>query len=473
MRRILYDYPFLFVFLSVAAFAFYKSGSAVFLLFLLISLAGLLRFKVFIVSVLSVFILWFSSQSFYKSRAADTKTTLKGSVYDIRQSKHLSYYVKTEFGKIYLFVPKIYDNINIYDHISFKAKLKPVKPLKNSGFKRYLYSNNILFIGYARYVKKIKGNIFLSSVQHIRAGIEREFYYFLKQDEYIFLQNAIFGDSVNKYAIKNIFIDTQTAHIMSVSGLHMGFVFGLFYFIFYRLFSCIGFIYKRFNLKTISSTVSFLPTLIYFGISGMHIPAMRSFLMVFVFIFALIYGYRKNSYNILFFVASFLVVLLGYKTVFNPSFVMSFFMSFVAIYLYGFVKKFNANKIITYTLFSFLISIFAMPLSSFYFNKLAYLSFLSNFIVVPYFGFVVMPLSFISIVASFLPVFAVKSIVFSILSFAVSHMLDAVEIFSHIKPIEVHVSIWVVVAIYCFLFLLFNRYQMVRDRPQLHPSSAR
>lgn len=472
MRRVLYDYPFLFVFLSIASFALYKSGSAIFLPFLFVSLAGLLRFRVFAVSVLFVLIVCLFSQSLYKNKSIDIKAVLKGSVYDIRQSKHLSYYVKTEFGKIYLFVPKIYDNINIYDRISFKAKLKPVSTLKNSGFKRYLNSNGIFFIGYAGYIKKVEGGTFLSNMQRFRAKIEREFYYFLKPKEYMFLQNAIFGDSVNKYAVKNIFIDTQTAHIMSVSGLHMGFVFGLFYFLFYQLFSNINFIYRRFNLKAVSSVVSFLPTLIYFSISGLHIPAIRSFFMVSVFIFALIYGYRRNSYNILFFVASILLVVFGYRTVFNPSFVMSFFMSFVAIYLYGFVKKLNINRIVSYMVFSFLVGIFAMPISSFYFNKLAYLSFLSNFIVVPYFGFVIMPLSFLSIAASFLPVFALKSSVFSLLSFATSHMLGTVRGFASIKPMEIHISILTVAVVYCCLFLLFGIYQKVREKSPLHPSTA-
>ena len=457
MSRFLYDFPFFFVFTSILAFAFYKENISIFWLFLIVSTLSLFRFRVFILCAAFVITTYFLSVT-HKPDISKTSGIFKGTVYDIRKSKHLTFYVKTKNAKMIVFVPKVYDNINLYDKITFKARL--TSNIKNPSFREYLHSKGIYLVGFVSYIKKTgstKG--IFSFVERIRQTMEKEFYYFLQNKEYLFLQNAVFGDSKNKSSIKNMFINTQTAHIMSVSGLHMGFVFGLFYALFYFMLSRIGYIYKRFSLKTAASLFSLLPTIVYFALSGMHIPAIRSFLMVLIFVLALIYGRIKNSYNILFFIASVMVLLFGYSTVFNPSFVMSFFMSFVAIYLYSFVQKnLSASKLLAYTAFSMLIGIFAMPISAFYFHKVAYLSFISNFIVVPYFGFVVMPVSFLAMFVSFLPVFFIKYAVFSIVNFATFLLLKTVELFSFMKPFNVSVSLIAILILYAVMFLLIETY---------------
>jgi len=452
MNRLLYDFPFFFVFTGILAFTFYKENNNIFWLFLAVSLLSLLRVRVFILCTAFVVAIYFLSLT-HKPNINKTSGVFKGVVYDIRKSKHLTFYVKTKNANMIIFVPGIYDNINLYDKITFKAKL--TSNIKNPGFRAYLHSKGIYLAGFASYIQKIGHSTgIVSFVEHIRQKMEKEFYYFLHNNEYLFLQNAVFGDSKNKANIKNMFINTQTAHIMSVSGLHMGFVFGLFYALFYFIFSSIGYIYKRFSIKTYASLLALLPTLVYFTLSGMHIPAIRSFLMVLIFVLALIYGRVKNSYNILFFIASVVVLLFGCSTIFNPSFVMSFFMSFVAIYLYSFIqKRLSASKLSAYTIFSLLIGIFAMPITAFYFHKVAYLSFISNFIVVPYFGFVVMPISFIAMFASFLPIFFIKYAVFTVVNLSTFLLLKTVELFSFIKPLNISVSLISVLVLYAVMFL--------------------
>ncbi len=456
MKRILYDFPFFFVFLSLVAFALYKTDNRIFWIFLALSLASLLSLRVFIASI--VFVLALNGfHSSFKPITKPTQGIFKGVVYDVRKNKLTSFYIKTKKTKILLFASNVYDNIKPYDSIVFKAKL--TSAIKNRSFAKYLHSCGIYLIGYASYIKKTKRNGIMSEIESLRLKLESEFYYFLHKQEYIFLQNAIFGDSTNKAAIKQAFINTQTAHIMSVSGLHMGFVFGLFYVLFYTVFANIKLFYRRFNLKTSASVAAFFPMFAYFLISGLHIPAIRSFLMVFVFILSLIYGHTKNSYNILFFIASIVVLIFGYSIVFNPSFVMSFFMSFVAIYLYKIVKGTVNSNMVSYIVFSLLIGLFAMPISAYYFHKVAYLSFLSNFIVVPYFGFILMPFSFIAITVSFLPIFFIKHIVFSVLNFATFILLKVVSSFELLKPLSITPHLLWVIITYALMFYLCERFK--------------
>ncbi len=453
LKDFVYRYPFLFVFSALLSLSFFLKHNYIFILFVLIFLVSIAYFRVFVLSFLflSIAFLLYYQTSNYAQVDKKSNFTGTGTVLDIRKNRNLSVLLKTEHSKIYLFASKIYDNIEIKDNIYIKAKLKGVNSLKNEGFRHYLQSINVKKVGFVYYIKKMKSNNVLNFIQRLRKKLEREFYYFLPEKPYIFLQNAIFGDSINKNLIRNEFIDTQTAHIMSVSGLHMSFVFGLFYGMFYFIISRIKYFYTRYNLKSTAAFLSFFPTVIYFLISGGHIPAIRSFAMLLSFIISLIYGLNKNAYNILFFSASLIVLFFGVRIVFNPSFVMSFFMTFVAIYLYRYTARID-SKTFKYVTFTFLMSIFAMPISVFYFGKLSYLSFLSNSIAIPYFGVVIMPASFVAIFVSFFNFYLLKLYIFHILSFIVKVFLNFIALFSQIKPVDVHISIYAMLFLYLFLF---------------------
>jgi competence protein ComEC len=456
----LYDYPFLFVFFSLLSFSFYKEHSCFYILFALLAIFSIFRFRVFILSVVFVFAAYLSSIAIYQNKSIDSSNTVKGAVYDVRGSKRgVAIYVHHNSTKICLFASKMYNNIYPGDTIIFKSHLKSVNTLNPSSFKRYLYMNNINYLGYAYNISKIKHSSIWGHVMRIRKTLEDEFYYFLKPKELYFLQNAIFGDSFNKNSIKQIFIDTQTAHILSVSGMHMSFVFGIFYLLFYNLFALIPSIYKRFDLKFAASLISFVPVFLYFNISGMHLPAIRSFAMIMVFIIAMINGYERNAYNLLLFVASIFIILFGYRIVFSASFVLSFFMSFAAIYTYSFVLSIGLRRLTSYALFSFMMCIFSMPLTAFYFHKISYTAFLSNLIIVPYFGAVIMPLSFLSILAYLSHIFYIKLTVFAALSILSAYFFNILEFLSSFKPISIELSYGWVIASYLVVFLILYAVQ--------------
>ncbi len=461
MKGILYDYPFLFVFLSLVSYAFYLKHYAIFWIFLFLSLLSLFRLKIFILSllfVLATFILSFVNNN---SHIPQHKKEFSGVIFNLKKSKMLSVYVKTDYGKMCLFAPTVYDNLYIGDKIVFKSNIKPINHIKNKGFRNYLSSIDVLYYGYAFFIHRFNNNTLYGYMQSVRKSIEKEFSYFLGKSEFVFLQSAIFGNTINRSFLRKMFIDTQTAHLLAVSGMHMGFVFTMFFVLIYKIVSRVGYLYRRFNIKIVASLMAFVPVFLYFLISGMHIPAIRSFVMVVIFIVALIFGYTKNAYNILLFVASVFIVLFGYKILFNISFVLSFFMSFVAIFLYSFIKDRSMGKIGSYIMFSFLMSIFAMPISAFYFHKISYISILSNLFAVPYFGGLIMPLSFVAIFFSFLPYSYIKYAVFKILNVCVFYFLKTIKLFSALSPYQVDVSLGFVVGFYFVLFLSFYYYKTI------------
>jgi len=449
-----YSNPFLFVF----AFLFFISLSLILSpLFLIVSvLIFVLGFylnkkllPVFVFFALLFFIFFLKSLKY-----RDCKGSNRGIITNISEGKRLRLIVKSEKCKFYLFVSPRYSGLRVGDIITFRAKLKSVKAIKNRGFSSYLRSLSIGAVGYAGRIRVVGKSQPLSFFNGIRDRIEREFYYFLPSKVEYFLGSAVLGDSRFRAEIKKEFINTQTAHIMAVSGLHMGFVFGMFYLLFYYLFSLVGYVCRRFNLKIAASIMAFLPTLIYFSISGLHIPAVRSFLMIVLFVLSLIFSKAHSSLNILFLIAS-LFISIDYLSIVNPSFVMSFLMTFFALIIYSPLKKINLNKTLKTLLFMLLMSLLAMPISSYYFGRISPISVVANLTAVPLFGFVVVPVSFAGILASFLPYSAVKVYIFKVVSFICLSFLKLITFFSTLAtPVSVKLNLPILLAIYLFAVVL-------------------
>ncbi len=459
---VVYDYPFLFVF--------------VFLFFISIShtiFAYCVSFFVFVFTayfdkrLMLVFILFFVSfvvLNLHK-RPSECKGFGKGIVENVTVGRVLNIEVKTNRCKLYLFASARYSNVKIGDIVHFKAMLKNVNMLKNKGFASYLKSKSIYYYGFVKSLAIVGKKQPLSFFESVRSKIEGEFYYFLPRNVEYFLDSAILGDSRYKSKIKKEFINTQTAHIMAVSGLHMGFVFGLFYLLFYYLFSFVGYIYRRYNLKVLASISAFLPTLLYFSITGFHIPAVRSFFMTLLFVFSLIFSRERSSYNILFFLAS-VFLCFNKLAVLNPSFVMSFVMTFFALLIWSKAGVFIKNGYLKTAIFTFLMSLVAMPISSYYFSKLSYLTFLANMIVIPLFGFLVVPLAFLGILATPLPYGLMKIYIYKLVALGAGVLLKIVGLISSIShPINFRMSFILVAVIYAFFVAFFLTVDKLLPRP--------
>ncbi len=462
-----YSNPFLFtfVFLLFICFSFILSP-----LFLIASVFVFILGFYFNKKLLPVFVFFallfflFFLKGLEQNKCENFK---KGVISNISEGKRLNLMVRSNGCVLYLFVSPKYKGLKVGDIITFRAKLKAVETVKNKGFSNYLRSLSVIKVGYAGRIRVVGESQPLSFFNRIRDRIEREFHYFLPSRVEYFLDSAILGDGRFRSKIKQEFINTQTAHIMAVSGLHMGFVFGMFYLLFYYLFSLIGYIYRRFNLKVVASLVAFLPTLIYFSISGLHIPAIRSFLMIVLFVLSLIFSKTRSSLNILFLIAS-LFISINYLSIINPSFVMSFLMTFFALMLYSPLKKANLQKTLKTFVFMLMMSLFAMPISSYYFGRISPISIAANLIAVPIFGFVVVPASFAGIFASFLPYSILKVYIFKAVSLVGLSFLKLIGFFSNLaEPVAIKLSLPIIFAFYLSATVLL----IMVDRHLLRPSN--
>ncbi len=222
------------------------------------------------------------------------------------------------------------------------------------------------------------------------------------------------GQRVNmSEELRDAFNSTGLAHILSISGTHFG-LFSVFLFGIFR--SLIKYLpYRVLQRVTIYITPSqgaavlCLPFMIaYLGLSGWNIPAVRSFIMISLFLIGILIGRKGFWLNSLLF-AAFVIVLWNPDALFSLSFQLSFlavlFIGFSIGYkeeeepeIYGGEK--NGNRVVralkNILFITLAASLGTAPLVAYHFHFFSIISPLSNLSITPLIGFVLLPLSLIS-----------------------------------------------------------------------------
>jgi competence protein ComEC len=210
------------------------------------------------------------------------------------------------------------------------------------------------------------------------------------------------------HEMRDAFSRTGLAHLLSISGTH----FGLFSLLLFGMFRAAV---KRLPMRALERlTVYLTPSqaaalltlpfmFFYLGISGARIPAVRSFLMISLFLLGIFLG-RKGAWLNFLLLAAVLLVLWD-PTVLGS---LSFQLSFTAVLFIGWgltMRKGRAPGGVElperagygYVKRTFLITLFATlgvaPIVAYYFHYVSLISPLSNFVVTPLVCFLTVPLS--------------------------------------------------------------------------------
>ena len=206
--------------------------------------------------------------------------------------------------------------------------------------------------------------------------------------------------------LRGAFNATGLTHILSISGTHFGlfsvFLFGIFRMIIQILPHSVLQKGTLYITPAQAAAVLSLPFMIaYLGLSGGSIPAIRSFIMIGLFLLGLIIGRKGFWLNSLIF-AAFIIVLWDPGSIFS----LSFQLSFLAVMVIGFtIEKTDTGQekghkiagfIRSSALLTLAVSVGTAPLVAYSFHYVSLISPISNFVVAPLIGFILIPLSVIS-----------------------------------------------------------------------------
>ena len=209
--------------------------------------------------------------------------------------------------------------------------------------------------------------------------------------------------------LKDAFNTTGLVHLLSISGTH----FGLFSMLIFALFKFLirylpHRILQRVTMYLTPSQLAALASLpfmlMYLFISGASIPAVRSFIMINVFLLGLLIGRKGFWLNSLLF-AAFLICMWDPSAILNISFQLSFLAVFFIGYAFGDREERQGNeripgRVTGYLKNSLILTLAASlgtaPLVAHYFHYFSVISPLANLLITPFIGFVLVALSLIA-----------------------------------------------------------------------------
>ncbi|MDP3372184.1 MAG: ComEC/Rec2 family competence protein [Candidatus Paracaedibacteraceae bacterium] len=211
--------------------------------------------------------------------------------------------------------------------------------------------------------------------------------------------------------LRQQFTDAGLAHVLAISGLHLGLVAGLIFFVAKRLLMLCYFIRPNAPVREISACITIASMALYLAISGFGYPAIRSFGMTALLMLGVIYNRNPLSMRSVALAASLILVLYP-ESLFSASFQLSFAAVIALIATYESVWLYVKNwlhaeidpnwyrKVIVYFgaifLTTFVATLATTPLSMAIFNRLTLQAVLGNLFAIPLIGFWVMPLIVVS-----------------------------------------------------------------------------
>lgn len=183
------------------------------------------------------------------------------------------------------------------------------------------------------------------------------------------------------------------AHLLAISGLHLGIVGGLIYFLFRRGLALIAPLSLRVPVQKPAALAALLAITVYLVISGASVSTQRAFIMSAVFFSAILIDRPALSLRS-FSIAMIAVVLVAPESVFAPGFQMSFAATGVLIAIYEAWSRRRAGRVNglagrsvfsakSLAVTSIAASMATAPFAVFHFERLAPLGLLANLAAMP------------------------------------------------------------------------------------------
>lgn len=206
--------------------------------------------------------------------------------------------------------------------------------------------------------------------------------------------------------------DAGLAHLLAISGLHMGLITGVAFFLFEFLFAAVPAIASRLTPRKAAAIVAWSIALAYLILSGANTSTMRAFAMVSIAILAVLTDRRALSLRSVA-LAALVIIVLSPHAVLSSGFHMSFAATAGIIVFYDllWLRKRSQKKRSTphkwwqkLGLYFFaagvtsLISQFAItPFALYHFQAVSIVGILTNIVAIPVMAFFVMPLALLSV----------------------------------------------------------------------------
>ena len=231
------------------------------------------------------------------------------------------------------------------------------------------------------------------------------------------------------------------SHIFAMSGLHIGLVIAIFYFIFKKTVK---------NKRVIEILLLISITLYYFSVK--ESPSFtRAYIMAVVYLLGKLF-YEKIDLGKTLFVSAIISILVNPIEIFSVSFQLSYGAMIAITYIFSYVRKINYKKfkIFDYILFTTTIQIFLIPITVYYFNSIQFLSVISNLILLPLASFYIT----INYIALFLENFYLSFLLKPVIKILYKILIYFIDFFSELPYLSIECTNKKLVYIYIIVFII-------------------
>ena len=224
--------------------------------------------------------------------------------------------------------------------------------------------------------------------------------------------------------------DTATAHLLAISGLHIGLVATLFYMLGRRLWS-FWFYRLSFNRLEFSASLAIIAAMLYAALAGFSIPTVRALVMLGVVFVAL---FLRRGINLLNSIAIAVAIILVIDPLAIAS--SSFWLSVSALLVIAFAQFLlttQSNWLKQLIILQFLFSLLFIPVSLLIFGQVSPAGFLANIVAIPLLSLVILPLV---LFATLLAVFDVPGVIslFGLIDIVTGLLMDYLNVIFNFGP---------------------------------------
>lgn len=383
-------------------------------------------------------------------------------------------------GRLLLFLRESDPPLRIGDRIRFICRLHQPHGFHNPGvfsYERHLAFERIYTVGFLSHerlwVKVGEGfkNPILLKIEswrdHIRSFLKKE----TPQPSSSIFQALVLGEQgMIPEEIRESFITTGIAHLLAISGDHLGIVAFLSFSLFLGLMKRSEYLLLSISVKKWAAGLTLPCLLLYTFIAGGGISVIRAAIMVITFFLAIVFDRARHLLHTLG-LAALLILLFSPPSLFDVSFQLSFLAVLSILYLVPRLHQILKQKEIDlphkilwrerigkYFGLSFLATVVAIlgttPFVALHFNRISLIGFFANLVAIPWVGFLIMPISLIASLFSFF-FYPLASLLMTVNQFLVTLLLKAIDLFASFPFASLYLPTPTPLEIILFYLLLF------------------
>ena len=291
-------------------------------------------------------------------------------------------------------IDSIYEILGIGNKIIINGNLFRPRDERNIGefdYEKYLNGKGISAIVNVYKTNDVKivsteTSLINNTIHNVRKTIDEQVSKYHNKTTSGLLRGLLLADrSSIDYAVKTEFINAGVVHVLSVSGLHVGYIVLIFLVLLNRFN-----IFYRYSLTLVG-------LLFYLIITGADSPVFRSTVMAIIIMAAPLTGREYNSLNALS-LSALIILLINPGELFNPSFQLSYSAILSLIVIYPPLKKSVENLrlqnkwlkwFLIFCVTSLSAQIGTLPFTLTYFHRLSITALFANLLVIPVSGAIV------------------------------------------------------------------------------------